>query len=199
MVKRALFILLFFIAKSGFSQQGEKEQYIRKGLLRAQGNIASGKMLAYNQGGIYICGDLEYYLDNVTSLRGETFYFINATNKNVPEKLLMNHSTFSGVLFHAKTKGGLDPFIGLQPGIAITQMQSQYPVGEDFTDYPSKVTASPLFSGLVGINYYAPKFFHLFLNARYIKGTHLGNTGTYNLDEIRFSFGLGFNIHTQRK
>lgn len=153
-------------------------------------------MLSYNQGSIYLCGDLEYYLDSKTSLRGESFYFINATNKSAVENLVMNHSIFSGVMFHLPTKGNLDPFFGIQPGLSLTQLQSDfydYNIQESFT-VKSKPAASPLLSAMAGLQYYAPKFFHLFANVRYVRGTHLGNTGSYNLDEVRFTFGLGFNL-----
>jgi len=60
----------------------------------------------------------------------------------------------------------------------------------------SNATFNPLYSGLVGMNYYATKFFHLFISARYLSGKHLSNAPEpLRLDEFRFSFGLGFNVH----
>lgn len=195
MVVRSFILLLLFPFIVN-AQISDKERVPKKGLLRAQANIATGKLLAYNQGSIYVCGDLEYYLDSKTSLRGEAFYFINATNKGAHQKLIMNHSIFSGAMFHLPTKGNLDPFFGIQPGLSLTQIESSFfdqNVQESFA-IKSKLAASPLLSAMAGIQYYAPKFFHLFANIRYLNGAHLGNTGKYNLEEIRFTFGLGFNL-----
>lgn len=196
MVKQNVLLMALLFPILIYAQLNEKERVPKKGLLRAQANIATGKMLSYNQGSIYVCGDLEYYLDAKTSLRGESFYFINATNKTAEQKLIMNHSIFSGAMFHLPTKGNLDPFIGIQPGLSITQIQSDFfdsNVQEIF-EVKSTLTASPLLSAIAGLQYYAPKYFHLFANVRYVKGAHLGNTGRYNLDEMRFTFGLGFNL-----
>jgi len=194
MVIRFLFISFLIFPLYCYSQTNEK--LVRKGLLRAQANITTGKMLSYNQGSIYVCGDIEYYLDANTSLRGDGFYFINAINKNADQILTMNHSFFSGSIFHLTTKGNLDPFIGIQPGLSFNQLQSivfDNNLQERFL-VKSYLAASPLLSAIVGLQYFAPKYFHLFANVRYVKGTHLGNIGRYNLDELRFSFGLGFNL-----
>jgi hypothetical protein len=185
-------VLLFFVYFFSYHLYGQNQSVIRNGLLRAQANIASGKMIHYNQGSIYVCGDLEYYLDNKTSLRGEGFYFFNATNKDADVKLIMNHSIFSGVLFHIPTKWNIDPYFSVLPGLALTQVEQQIS-GTPFV-IKSNPDVSPLISPVLGIQYFAPKFFHLFANVRYIKGMHLGNTERYQLDEVRFTFGLGFNL-----
>lgn len=185
-------VLLFFVFFFSSLLYSQNPSIIRNGLLRAQANIASGKMIRYNQGSIYVCGDLEYYLDNKTSLRGEGFYFFNATNKDADVKLIMNHSIFSGVLFHVPTKCNIDPYFSVLPGFALTQVEQQIS-GTPFV-IKSNPDVSPLIAPVLGIQYFAPKFFHLFANVRYVKGLHLGNTVRYKLDELRFSFGLGFNL-----
>lgn len=190
MVKRVLFPLLIFL--SALRLWGQNQNLISKGLLRAQANIAMGRMMHYNQGSIYVCGDLEYYLDSKTSLRGEGFYFVNATNKNAPVKLTMNHSIFSGVMFHLPAKWNLDPYFSVLPGLALTQVEQQLSALPLLIK--SNADISPLIAPVLGIQYFAPKFFHLFANVRYVKGLHLGNTVRYQLDEFRFSFGLGFNL-----
>lgn len=198
MVRHFIFLIAVFgslICKAQLS-----ERVPGKGLLRAQANIAAGKLLAYNQGSIYVAGDLAYYLDTHTSLRGDGFYFINAMHVGADRKLLVNHGWFTGVLFHLPTGGNLDPFVGFQPGMAITQLIDTYSVNEtEDSTALSRVTGSPLVSMLAGLHYYAPKFFHFFATVRYVNGTHLGNTGKYYLDELRFSFGLGFHLSTIRK
>ena len=54
---------------------------------------------------------------------------------------------------------------------------------------------NPLASLVIGYNYYVHRYFHFFVQTRFIAGQHLYNEHK-DLSEFRFSAGLGFNINT---
>lgn len=167
--------------------QQTEGQFIHKGLLRATSTFATGYMPYNKVNNLYLTGIVEYYTDSKISLRGESFYFFNSLNGDKTFK--QNHSIFSGACYHLKTNSHFDPFIGLQTGLAYSQ------IGRNFSgNAGSNKSFNPLLSPLIGFNYYAPKWFHLFINARYVIGNHLSEQGIIPLNEWNFSFGLGFNI-----
>jgi hypothetical protein len=56
---------------------------------------------------------------------------------------------------------------------------------------------NPVFSNVIGYNYYINNVFHFFVQTRLVLGKHLGYE-VKKLNELRFSAGLGFNINAKR-
>lgn len=196
MYKPALVLLISLFSFPAFAQK-DSARYVHRHLLRAQATISPGLLLDWKIKNIYIHGNLEYYADETVSLRGDGYYFVS--NLESRDYFKMHHSLFSGASYHIKTKNHFDPYMGIQPGVSITQAIYHMcpPDAACLAVLPaqqSKPSINPLLSGVIGFNYYAQKIFHLFAEARYIHGTHLSDLGPLQLNEVRVSFGLGFNI-----
>ena len=99
---------------------------------------------------------------------------------------------FFGFNYHF-TKKNNDLYIGLQPGLSLTKLNE---TENNLTQ--SQFGVNPLFSSLIGYNYYVTKFFHFFIQSRLVIGQN-NYTIQKNLSEIRFSAGLGFNINSLKE
>lgn len=176
------------------SAQDLNKQYVDKGLLRVQGNIALG-MPTYASAGtnMYLVGDLEYYVEKNVSIKGSINYYLGSFGGN--NTLKMNHSGFLGSNFHFKTNGHFDPYVGVFPGFSIGQLNEKVVALSGLEPQSSNpVVVSPLISFAGGFNYYANRFFNLFINAQYVIGTHLSDVDPVSLNELKVSFGLGYHI-----
>lgn len=193
-LRKVLGALILFATPLVFQAQSDTGRYVHPHLIRAHGTISPGYMTDGGYLQIYLHGAIEYYVDDRISLRGEGYYFLKSGSKY---PWLQNHSVFSGASFHKMTRTHFDPYIGLQPGINISQLAFGGPCAlnpclvqdEGFTKL------NPVISPLAGFNYYFEKVFHLFGEARYIWGRHIADAPTYSLSEFRFSFGLGINFN----
>jgi len=194
MKKLFLVVVMLSAVEASFSQK-EKKQFIHKGILRAQATISPGMLLKENASTISIHGNLEYYLADNVSIRGDGFYFLQVNGINHP--LHINHSVFAGASYHFKTKNHFDPYFSFAPGIAITQYTDCYDPQITYGDICNdKAYINPLISPAIGFNLYFQRVFHLFAEARYISGKHLSDDSTpLSLNELRFSFGLGWNLN----
>lgn len=193
MVRKFLILMLFPLQV--FSQE-TMEQYIHKGLFCVRGSISFGKMTGLNANNIFLEGDIEYYVDDNISLRGDAYFFMGSFNSDNPFKI--HHSIFTGVLYHFKTKNHFDPYIGIEPGINLAQATDicmGQPCLQVLPAVAPEKAASPLLSPIVGFNFFGNKWFHISASARYVLGTFSDNYNTASLGEFRFSFGLGFNIN----
>jgi hypothetical protein len=194
MISRIIFFFMICISCSCFAQQ-DTGRYVHKGLLRAQATLSDGAMLKAKRSNIYLHGNLEYYIDDRVSVRGDGYYFI--TELGDDDIIKMNHASFAGLSYHFKTKNHIDPYLGFQPGLSVSQViWDTCPEGMlcAIGSTIDKPVASPLISGVAGFNYYSQKLFHFFIEARYQHGKHLSEMGVLPLDELKFSFGLGWNI-----
>lgn len=199
-MKKLFFLTAFIASVIAYSQNatGEKEtRFIHKGLIRAMATITPATLFEPATKNIYIHGALEGYIDPSLSIRGDGFYFLNTLGTNKPFKF--NHSLFAGPSYHFKTNNHFDPYFSIQPGISITQLGTPEILKngiESFMVYDPTTKANPLFSEVIGFNYYANKWFHLFMEARYVSGKHMSTySNTQSLNELRLSFGLGFNLN----
>lgn len=201
-MKKVISIICFLICVIITKAQEEKSQYIRKGLIRSQGTISPGIMLKENVSTISIHGNLEYYVADNVSIRGDGYYGLKINEPNWEYVtfgeawpfLYSNHQLFAGVSYHIKTKNHFDPYLCLEPGMSM----SQSVIGIFATDgyFYSNTSFNPLISPALGFNFYFQRFFHLFAEARYISGKHLSNAIIpLSLNELRFSFGLGWNLN----
>lgn len=189
--KKIIFTLCILVTVCGniFSQE-ENKQYIHKNLSRTTLTFSTGYFPKNKVSSVYLTGNVEYYTNNKISVRGDGYYFVN----NLSESILSNEfipnqndGLFFGALYHFKSNSHFDPYLGLQPAIAISQSKNNMQI--------SSITVNPLFSSVLGFNYYAKKYAHLFINARYVSGKHLSEASSpMSLNEIRFEFGLGFNL-----
>ena len=182
-------IVLIFVSVVPFfaNARQDSSRYVHKGLLRAQVTISPGFMLNEGVTNIYIHGDLEYFVEDNISVRGDFYYYLNTIGDKKP--FIANNATFFGAVYHFPTASSLDPYIGIQPGVAYSQANTQLLI------YDNKATANPLISSVAGINYYASKIFHLFMSVRYVSGKHLSDAPSpLSLNEVKLSFGLGWNI-----
>ncbi len=174
-----------------FSQMDKPKRMINKGLIRSQAIISFGQLLNIKETSMFIHGNIEYHTSEKFSIRSDLFYYIESDDDN---SLKMNHQFFEGGSFHIKTKNNFDPYIGFQPGLALTETKTSL-IANDVNSPVSSKAVNPLISAVIGFNLYATKFFHLFADARYIYGNHLSNSPPVSLNEVRVSFGLGINTN----
>jgi hypothetical protein len=200
-MKKIASILLVILGISSAFAQYEKKQYIHKHLVRADASIVFGNMYKHDFKNVYVNGNLEYYLDNVLSIRGDCNYSLGSTGLTSDSiGLKDNHSILLGTVFHFPTKGHFDPYFILQPGIAYTSsFMQKNPVpmlkdtGVKDVNYPGVL--SPIGTAGLGFNYYFQRFAHLFFETRYVYGQHLSQAPEpLSLEEVRITFGLGFNL-----
>lgn len=199
-IKTFLYLAVIF-SGALHAQDDTKQQFIHRGIIRAMATISSGSMLSQSVTNIYAHADLEYYIADNVSLRGDGFYFVSTMGDYQPFK--MNHSLFSGASYHFKTKSHLDPYLGFAPGISMTQFQFYEPEfcdpGPCIPRIKDDPRIDPLASGVLGSNLYFQKIFHLFIETRYVYGRHFSSEGPQSLSELRFSFGLGWNLNLIKK
>jgi hypothetical protein len=195
MHKQLLIPLILLLSCSAFAQK-DSSRYVHRHLIRSMATISPGFMTSLGTNNIYLHGNLEYYVNESISVRGDSYYFISAIES--VEHFKMHHTNFTGASYHFRTNGHFDPYLGIQPGFSISQAIYNPCPEEAMCLVPAivqqKPSVNPLISGVLGFNYYAQKWFHLFGEARYVQGKHLSEQGPLNLNEIRFSFGLGINI-----
>ena len=195
MLSKIAVLAFLFLSTVTFGQE-ESNRIVKKGLLRAQGNIAFGAFTRSSGINMYIAGELEYHMSDRVSVRSEGFYLVTPSTGGINLKL--NHSNLTGVMCHFGDSKSLDIYVGVQPGIAIVQHDNVMINGEAFNaDFTSSLV--PLMSGTVGVNYYAKKVFHLFASVKYVSGKFQSDFGPVTIDEIKFQFGLGWNLQLIKK
>ncbi len=186
-------------------------------MIRMGMSFTPGFMPKHSTGNSYISGDLEYYLANHLSIISSSFFWVNSSTPKAEEDLIlqggkgavlkMNHQNYSGFRIHILKDKSFDPFIGFQPGFAISQTSDNYN-DKDYATYDgtsplkrhnTNVSFNPMASIDVGFNFYAVKYFHLFVNGRYVMSRHLGGATPYSLNEFMGSFGLGINANFWNK
>ncbi len=177
-------------------------RFIGKGLFSGKGTLAVGKPTSFNATNMYVSGNLEYYCENNVSFRGGLYVFLGASRPKSPLVLAKNSTIFFGYNYHFKTNNHLDPYLGFEPGASWTQLkapdnQSTAPYPYNISKYPQSL--SPIASVTLGINYYASKYTHLFIEVTYIDGVHVSDIPAVSLSEIRIAFGFGFNIWVLKK
>jgi len=202
-MKKIIFLFLVFGFLAGKAQE-EKSRFIKKGLFRTTATLSAGVLLKEKTSMIYGQGIIEYYVADNVSMRGESFYMVKATYNGDPTfavyypHISANHQIFAGANFHFPTKSHFDPYIGFEPGIAI--VTAALSPGTTGGEYLSKQTGNPVIATILGFNYYFERFFHLFMEARYVHGKYLSDyPDPLSLSELRFSFGLGFNFNFKKK
>ena len=190
---KGIIITTLLIPTLILGQKTDKQKVVEKGLLRSQAIISFGKLLDLEQTSMFIHGNAEYHISAPITFRSDIFYYLQSDDAN---GLSMNHQLFEGATYHIITKSNFDPYIGFQPGLGLSKSKTSLLVSDaPAIESYSKTSVNPLISGVIGFNYYATKFFHLFVDLRYILGTHLSDVKPVSLNEVRISFGLGLNLN----
>ena len=185
-----LILILILASPILLSGQEKNNSVVREGLLRAQGTFSFGKLLKLEEAGLYLHGNMEYYFDDKFSVRGDIFYHLKDDELNWID---MNHQLYSGVSYHFPAERNFTGYIGLQPGIALTRLSSNIQTETLIKPLDEPTALTFLYSSVIGFNYYAEDWFHLFVDARLVGGMHFNQ----DISEVRLSFGLGFNFNTK--
>lgn len=184
-LKLFLVLLLGAVGQEVFSQE-----IIRDGLIRAQLTLSASQMLAEKQSNFYLHGNVEVYLNKKFSLSGEGYHYLGGLSSGT-QLFKTNESFFFGASWHF-TKNNSDLYVGLQPGLAIVQLNEW-----ENSNSPTHMGTSPVFSSVVGYNYFVNRIFHFFIQTRIVSGQHLYDVPK-DLTEFRFSAGLGFNLNSRK-
>jgi hypothetical protein len=188
-----LFLILCMLTIS-FAKAQEDEAFSKTYLICARASIGTGSMFHYPVTNVYLSGNVEYFSDELVSFRANVDYLEGSLAGNHFFK--NNISSFAGVGMHFTTEEKFDPYIAIQPGAAFITSYYSLPDGGKYTGNPS---ITPLLSASAGFNYFASRYFHLFLNGQFVYGQHIPQSSERNrLEEIRITFGLGFNIQTRK-
>jgi hypothetical protein len=190
----AILILISSLYGNAIAQNDSAKGFVHKGLLRAALTYSVGRMSTNTVSNVYVTGNMEYYADSKISVRGDGYYFVNSLNDS--KFLKLNHQLYFGACYNFPVRSRFNPFIGIQPGIAYTQLNTDIIQINTTYTISDPATFSPLASAVIGLNYYAERWFHILLNVRYTVGRHLDEVALFDLNELSFSFGLGWNLNT---
>lgn len=194
---KCLFAVTFLCCLS--VAHAQPSDFIRAGLIRTQLTLSPSYMLSDRQSYFYAHGTFEAYLESKVSLAGDTYIFLNGIDV-IQNGFEYNHSTFMGANYHF-TRNLSDFYVGAQPGFSITKLKEIHTKTSAEGIVSPTVThagVNPLFSMTTGYNYYIYKFFNLFVQVRLVTGQHSYDVQK-PLTELRFSAGLGFNVHTKNE
>lgn len=192
-VKKLVLPLLFLSTMLGAQNTFEKAKK-----LRATATIAPGFLFEGGPVNIYLHGLLEYFPEEKVSLRGDSYFTLKSSDDT--RVLNKNHSVMFGIMYHLNKNKKLAPFVGLQTGINFTELNKPLISLHESVISPMlvivpKTTVVPIVVLRVGETIFIGNHFNIFYEFTYIKGKLNKNTYTpLNLDELRISFGLGFDI-----
>ncbi len=183
----SVFSLLVVISCNGFSQSQPDAPFARKGLIKANSTFGFGKLIQDEIFNTHLVSELEYFLEDPISLKGENILFLNHINNS--DLLRFSGITSFGPMFH-KTNGNWDFHLGMMAGVALTK-----PRGEDFN-----LKVNPTVSLQTGVTYYVWDYFNFFTQLRYVQNAYRGYiNGSLPLNEVIIITGLGFQLHTLKK
>lgn len=176
----------------------ELASFPRRGIVKHMATISPGIMLSPVLSNIYFQTNFSYYSEDQVSLKADLYYYINTIEDYKP--FSMNHSLLLGACYHLLKQSQIDPFIGIQPGLARAKRSAENLITKDDSPYSfngeGNKTLNPLLTAVAGVNFYAKKTFQMSVSVRYVNGDLLSYAPPLNLDEIRIAFGLGWYIKT---
>lgn len=173
------------------------QDFNRKGILRAQATISPGYYLSNGLSDITVHGDLEYFITDRISLRGDGYYLVNYLgDAGAMDERMTLYSGFSYYLTEGKA---LSPFVGIAPGVGIATGDELYFQQNQIQYVSNEPGVFPLISTVVGCYYFAGKWFHIFGQARFSAGTYTTEFSAHKAGQLQLSFGLGFNLSTRKK
>lgn len=190
-MKRHLIIVVVALLAGGTHAQ-EKEKGFQNFLeskdwkLTAAFSFAPGFQTENTQS-INLQGYAGFLKDRI-EVRGDLTYMVDQIGDR--PRFSMNHQLYFGAFYHFSDKN-LQPYLGFQPGAALSQSSEYGTYNSSTGEVEYKITVNPIATGAAGIAYYSEKFFYMYAESRYIFGKHKSNTYPVHLDELRFAFGLG--------
>jgi len=190
MKNRVLVCIIMVLALSATAQNEGVTELKKEWKLKGALSFAPG-FLRENTKTIQLQGTFGY-VKNKIELRGDAFYFLNSFGDR--PRFSMNHQLYAGVFYKFLTDKNFQPYIGFQPGIAMSQSSEYGALNFETQEIEYQVSYNPVGSIAGGFDFFGEKWFYLFTEARYIFGKHTSNTYPVYLDEFRLSFGLGFTL-----
>lgn len=184
MVRRFLIGIFLFGSLQLNAQNNDRDWKITSAFSFAPG------FLTENTKTIQLHGYLGYLQDRI-EIRGDAFYFLGAFGDR--PRFDLNHQIYTGAFYHFTDKQ-FQPYLGFQPGIAITRSSEYETLNATTGQLESKIATNPVGAAAGGFAYYGEKLFFLFFETRYIFGKHKTNAYPVYLDELRLSFGLGLTF-----
>src|SRR5688500_4741322 len=109
-MEKVKLIICFLL--SVFTMCAQEKEFKTKGMLKATSTISPGFMLGQTRTNIYLAGELEYFIEEKVSVRGDGFWYLGSQQN--PDLLRQNSSVYWGAAYHIKKKR-TDFFVGLQP------------------------------------------------------------------------------------
>ena len=120
-MKNKIVIIGMVLLSNSMLAQQENRQFIHKHLVLADASIVAGNMFKSGSNNVYLNGNLEYYLDNKVSVRGDANWMAGTQNKvDKTRGLNEYYSVLLGCAFHLPSASHFDPYFILQPGLAYT-------------------------------------------------------------------------------
>jgi len=185
-------ILILLTVSLNLNSFGQVEDTLSKKdwKLKAALSFAPG-LLTEKTKTIQLQGTFGFVKDKI-ELRGDAFYFLNSFGDR--PRFSMNHQLYAGVFYKFLSDKKFQPYLGFQPGIAMSQSSEYGALDFETQELEYQITYNPVGSIAGGFDFFGEKWFYLFTEARYIFGKHKSNTYPVFLDEFRLSFGLGFTL-----
>ncbi|MEM7041058.1 MAG: hypothetical protein AAF570_29105 [Bacteroidota bacterium] len=155
----------------------------------------------------YVFTSAEWTLTDNWGIEGGLFFNVGSSEKDVIPLLntccavdpqtedYYTHNLFFGPNYHFLTRKRVDFYVGVHPGLQLFTAPAFTYANTDggSVDVERNYGISPAASFQTGLAYYA-KFFHAFLNTRYVLGRHDSALYEGKFNEMRFMLGLGFNL-----
>lgn len=186
-MKTSLLISILMLAS--YMSNAQNLDIARAGLVKAYATLSPAYDISHRESSFYAHGCLEAYLENTISWSGEIYLGLGPLNKSNSSHATY-HTLFSGINLH-HIRSNHDLYLGIQPGIALSKSFSTT------HDLQSSSSLVPVASAVVGYNYFVHRFFHFFVQGRWVLGQY--NDAEYKtLNELRLSAGLGFNFNTKK-
>lgn len=184
------FLAVIFLVSFFSEAKAQRIWEVRKGSIRAQGNLGPGYLFAQKKVSAYVNGEMEIFFDDRFAYTGAVCASFLTIRKN-ETGIKANHAVFTGANFHFLKPNRFDPYIGLTPGIAL--VRAVYKQGDELKTTPFSI--APLAALQIGCNYYVASFLHFFVKVQGVTGQMFSTLpSAQRLDEIKFMGGLGWNL-----
>lgn len=188
MEKRKIILALLSILCLGTMDAQELET--REHLVSATATISPGFQKENSDINIYLHGLASFYIEPKVSVDGEVYWFLGGQEQQT--KMAENSSLLFGINYHFAKDGKVDPYIGVMPGLSLVSAVN-YTI---LQPRASEFSVVPIITFDTGFKFHMAKWCNAFVNLRYLKGTLVEHHyEALKLDELRVSFGLGFNLY----
>lgn len=185
--------VLIILSLIEYSKAQNIEQGQRSGLVKGTASFYKGITTNETNGSyVYLGGNLEYFMTDLYSIRGNGYYLIQQGKGSFES----NQGSFLlNIGFNRYfPKGRWSPFIGTFTGITYYRETSDQLVNMMML-YPTSAII-PNFGLIGGVQFYVFDYFHFFAEAGYLYQLNPFHNRTN--DQILISAGLGFNLPTKK-